>query len=211
MNIQNLEIEADNIKNDFLLSDDVKELRINILNLMYYYYQSENEYNVLFNDFSSLAPEFVNLSNGIYQIEDSIRLNKVSIKGYILESEFVSNLNMANIKEFTLEELKGYISNYSNGADTNLSDISLGIKLYEMLESLERIKNGEIEFLTNGLESIMNKNMKDLDLSEREVLNNAYNQLINEVNDMFSRNVLDNNSRGYLINIINTVFSYHMN
>ena len=211
MNIQDLEIEANNIKNDFLLSSDVKEIRINILNLMYYYYQSESEYNALYNNFLSLAPELVNLSSGMYQLEESIKLNKISIKGYILESEFVLDLNRVNITEFSLEELKEYVIQYSSSMNKRLDDISLGIKLYEMLENLDDIKNGEIKYLINGLEEIFNQKLSDLDLLERPLLNNLYNQLISETNVMFNKQVLDNKIRGYLVSIINFVFGFYMN
>lgn len=82
------------------------ELVENINTLYNLYVENENNFTNILNIFYNNVYDLVNLSNGKYQIENTIKLNKVSIKGYILESDFVKHLNNINIKEFKLNELK---------------------------------------------------------------------------------------------------------
>ena len=66
--------------------------------------------NKMFN-FITNANQLVELSKDDYQIEKTIKLNKISLKSYILDSPCCSSLQENNITNYSAEELKKILLN----------------------------------------------------------------------------------------------------
>ena len=64
--------------------------------------------NKIFN-FITKANELVELSEDDYQIEKTLMLNKISLKGYVLDSDLCNKLSENNINDYSINELKNYI------------------------------------------------------------------------------------------------------
>ena len=64
--------------------------------------------NKMFN-FITNANQLVELSENDYQIEKTIKLNKISLKSYILDSPCCSSLQENNITNYSIEELKNFL------------------------------------------------------------------------------------------------------
>ena len=62
-------------------------------------------------NFITNASELVELSEDDYQIEKTIKLNKISLKSYILDSPCCSSLQENNITNYSAEELKKILLN----------------------------------------------------------------------------------------------------
>lgn len=63
-------------------------------------------------EYITKATELVELSEDMYQIERTIKLNKISLKGYILDSPCCKALEENNISNYSIEELKQYLLKY---------------------------------------------------------------------------------------------------
>ena len=61
--------------------------------------------NKIFN-FINKANKLVELSEYDYQIERTLKLNKISLKSYVLDSPCCISLNDNNITDYTIDELK---------------------------------------------------------------------------------------------------------
>lgn len=61
--------------------------------------------------FVTKAYELVDLSEDLYQLEHTIKLNQISLKDYILNSEICNFLKNNNINNYSIEDLKGFIQN----------------------------------------------------------------------------------------------------
>ena len=72
----------------------------------------EIKYNDLIIEFITKAYELVELSNEVYQVEKTIKLNKISLKDFILNSDICNILKNNNIKDYTISELKKYFAEY---------------------------------------------------------------------------------------------------
>lgn len=57
-------------------------------------------------DFITKANELVELSEDDYQIEKTLMLNKISLKGYVLDSDLCNQLSKNNINNYSINELK---------------------------------------------------------------------------------------------------------
>ena len=84
----------------------------------------------LINDFLTKAHELVTLSNDFYQIEKTIRLNKISLKDYLLNSEICKYLEETNNVFYTLNDLKRYITTYEKVNNMELTSYTMAINLY---------------------------------------------------------------------------------
>lgn len=69
--------------------------------------------NKMFN-FITKATELIELSYDEFQIERTLKLNKISLKSFILESPCCLSLSMNNIINYSLQELKNYFVQYQN-------------------------------------------------------------------------------------------------
>lgn len=62
--------------------------------------------------FITQASELVKLSDDDYQIERTLKLNKISLKGYVLDSECCVQLNDNNVTDYSIEDLKKFLEEY---------------------------------------------------------------------------------------------------
>ena len=113
--------------------------------------------------FITQASELVELSDDDYQIERTIKLNKISLKGYILDSTCCTALEENNISNYSIEELKQYLMKYEQTSNDDSSAYYLAISLYELLEIIEKLVDNKIELEMNKLSELV--------LSIREIEN----------------------------------------
>ena len=104
-----------------------------------------NEISNKFLSFITKANELVELSNDDYQIERSFKLNKISLKGFVLESPCCKSLKSNNIANYSIDELKDYLSKYENTYNEDCSKYFLAIMLYELLEDIESLIDSKID------------------------------------------------------------------
>ena len=81
--------------------DSEKNVVVDILELFTEKQKYDKKFNNTMFNFLTRAPELVDLSDDIYQIEHSIILNKISLKDYILSSELCKMLKENNISNET--------------------------------------------------------------------------------------------------------------
>ena len=99
--------------------------------------------NKLFH-FITKATELVESSEDMYQIEKTIKLNKISLKGYILDSPCCSFLKENNVLDYTIEELKDYLTKYETSSNEDCSSYHVAILLYELLEEIEKLVDNKV-------------------------------------------------------------------
>ena len=95
--------------------------------------------------FITKANELVELSEDMYQIERTIKLNKISLKGYLLDSPCCTFLKENNIKDYTIEDLKNYLVKYEQLNNENCSKYYLAVSLFELLEDIENLVEDKID------------------------------------------------------------------
>src|SRR5574344_1577167 len=71
--------------------------------------------------FITKANELVELSEDDYQIKKTLMLNKISLKGYVLDSDLCNQLSENNINDYSINELKNFIIQSENAVDTDYS------------------------------------------------------------------------------------------
>ena len=106
--------------------------------------------NKIFN-FITKANELVELSDDDYQIEKTLKLNKISLKGYVLDSDLCNQLNENNMNDYSIDELKKYFNQYESSSNTDYSNYLLALSLYELIEDIEGQVDSKIELEINEI------------------------------------------------------------
>lgn len=162
----------------------------------------------LINDFLTKAHELVTLSNDFYQIEKTIRLNKISLKDYLLNSEICKYLEETNNIFYTLNDLKRYITTYEKVNNMELTSYTMAINLYEELEKIEKLEDRKIEYeLENLIPFIKDlENLKSL-TSDYQTL---YNSCLNNLKIAYlDKGLISQSNYQYLRYILADIFNYY--
>lgn len=160
--------------------------------------------------FITKANELVELSENMYQIEKTIKLNKISLKGYILDSPCCSFLKENNISDYTINELKNYLVRYEKSSNEDCTSYYLALSLYELLEEIEKAVDNRISLEIDKVSELANtiRKIKYIDSNEYE---NLYNEIKNELNSKYLiQNLIDDKSYGICIQILNDIFNFYI-
>lgn len=164
--------------------------------------------NKIFN-FITKANELVELSEDDYQIEKTLMLNKISLKGYVLDSDLCNELSENNINDYSINELKNYIIQYEKSFDTNYSQYLLALSLYEIIEDIENQVDSKIELEINELSNII-QSISDVKNTDKTNYENLYYNFKSQLDDCFKENKLDEKSYGICIQILNDIFNFYI-
>lgn len=164
--------------------------------------------NKLFN-FITKANELVELSEDDYQIEKTLKLNKISLKGFILDSSCCINLNMNNIINYSIQELKAYLMQYENKYNEDYSKYYLAVSLYELIEEIENLIDSKISLEIENLSRIIPdiKSIKEIDKAKYE---EVYFNSKNYINEYFKNLKLDEKTYDICIQSLNNIFNFYI-
>lgn len=168
----------------------------------------DKKYNDLMYSFITGAYELVELSNDLYQLESTIRLNKISLKDYILNSEVCKFLKMSNINNFSIDDLKKYMAKYESQED--IKSYHLALELYEKLEQIEYVENTKIDYEINEMSSIL-ENINSIKKIDKSKYQDLYNDLLHQIKIKYlNNNLIDDKINNYVVQILNDIFNYYL-
>ena len=164
--------------------------------------------NKIFN-FITKANELVELSEDDYQIEKTLMLNKISLKGYVLDSDLCNQLAENNINDYSIDELKNYLDQYEKSFNTDCSKYLLALSLYEIIEDIEKQVDSKIYLEISELSNIAS-NIKDVKNVGKNEYENLYYKLKTQIDSYFKNNRLDEKSYNACIQILNDIFNFYI-
>lgn len=159
--------------------------------------------------FITKANELVELSEDDYQIEKTLMLNKISLKGYVLDSDLCNQLSENNINDYSINELKNYIIQYEKSFNTDYSQYLLALSLYELIEDVEKQVDSKIELEISELSNII-QSISDIKNTDKTNYENLYYNFKSQLDDCFKVNKLDEKSYGICIQILNDIFNFYI-
>ena len=164
--------------------------------------------NKFFN-FITKAKELVELSEDDYQIEKTLKLNKISLKAFILDSSCCVALNDNNITNYSIKDLNGYLMQYEQSTNEDYSKYYLAVSLYENVEDIEKLVDKKISLETKELSQIVSdiNNIKGADKNKYETL---YFDIKNRLDEFLKNNRLDEKSYDICIQILNDIFNFYI-
>jgi hypothetical protein len=167
-------------------------------------YQINETINNTYQEFISKANELVYLSNNMYQIENTIKLNKISLKDYILNSPCCKMLKEKNISNYSISKLKEELTNYELISNEDCTLYHLAILLYELLNKISNLIDTKIDLEIEEISKITPL------INEINTINkNMYKNLYNEISTYLNNNYA--NKWNFYKEILNDIFNYYIN
>ena len=190
--------------------DNIKNIKDEILEIFTEKQNYDEKYNSLMFDFLTKAYELVKLSEDLYQVENTIKLNQISLKDYILNSEICNFLKKNNFNNYSIEDLKEYMQKCENQNISNIASYKLALELYEKLEEIKNIENLKIDYEISQMGNLLDNinNVKNIDKDKYQEL---YKDLLQQVKVKYlDNNLIDNKLNEYLVQILNDIFNYYL-
>ena len=230
MNIEQIQEEIQIISANSNLTKEEKISRIKVYQTFIESSIQETKYNEQMLQFIEGAIELGNVSNQSYQIEDSLDVNKVSLKGNILESDLVKDLNKKGIENFTLSDLRIlYSPSYEQENGVNLTETNLAMNLYGQIENIEQIEQMQMEIISRNLGDLLGKDIISktnesgiiqsdgkavIQLTDKsnEQLQSNYKKAIVKIDQLYANEgVLDLKTKQVTTQMLSQLFTYYMN
>lgn len=164
--------------------------------------------NKIFN-FITRANELVELSEDDYQIEKTFKLNKISLKGFILDSSCCISLNDNNITNYSIQELKNYLMQYEKKFSEDCSKYYLAISLYELIEDIERLVDSKINLEIKGLTEVV-PNINNIKIVDKTKYEEIYLISKKQLDEHFRNSRLDEKAYNICIQILNDIFNFYI-
>lgn len=161
-------------------------------------------------NFITKANELVELSDDDYQIEKTLMLNKISLKGYILDSDCCVQLHDNSINNYSIDELRNYLIQYEKYFNNNYLKYLLALSLYELIEDIEKQIDSKIDLEISALSHIVS-NIKDIKNANKDEYESLYYSLKNQLDNYLKNNKLDEKSYSVCIQILNDIFNFYVN
>lgn len=158
--------------------------------------------------FITKASELVELSEDMYQIERTIKLNKISLKGYLLDSPCCNFLKENNIEDYTIEDLKNYLNKYEQLNNEDCSQYYLAVSLFELLEDIENLVEDKIDLEISKIFELTPL-INDIDKIDSNDYERLYNNIKNDINNKYlKRNLIDDKSFDSCMRFVNDIFNF---
>ncbi len=155
------------------------------------------------------ASELVELSDDDYQIERTLKLNKISLKGYVLDSECCVQLNDNNVTDYSIEDLKKFLEEYEKLFNVDYSKYFLALSLYENIEEIENLIDSKISLELIELNNLI-PNIDDIKVIDKSNLERLYYQQKNTIDNFYHSSKIEEKSYNICIQFLNDIFNYYI-
>lgn len=160
-------------------------------------------------DFTTGCYTLKETSAGKYQVQKTTPLNKIYLQGYILDSKLCRQFKANNITNYSLTNLRDYITKNYNNLDTDYTSYYQAMSLYEKANNLEELIDDKIE-LEIDLLSNYEKNIEKLKYQElkKEQLVAFYKEIKEKLVKKLTNNIMASQTKNSILIILNDVFEF---
>lgn len=188
----------------------IENIGIEILEIFAEKQKYDEKYNNLMFSFVTKAYELVDLSENLYQLEHTIKLNQISLKDYILNSEICSFLKNNDINNYSIEDLRGFMQKYENQNISDIASYKLALELYEKLDEIKNIENTKINYEINRMSNIL-EDINNIESIDKDKYQDLYNHLLERIKEKYlDNNLIDDKINDYVIQMLNDIFNYYL-
>ena len=160
-------------------------------------------------DFTTGCYTLKETSAGKYQVQKTTPLNKIYLQGYILDSKLCRQFKANNITNYSLTNLRDYITKNYNNLDTDYTSYYQAMSLYEKANNLEELIDDKIE-LEIDLLSNYEKDIEKLKYQElkKEQLVAFYKEIKEKLVKKLTNNIMAIQTKNSILIILNDVFEF---
>lgn len=168
-----------------------------------------NDINNEMFDFITKANELVESSEDDYQIEKTLLINKISLKGYVLDSDCCIELAENKINNYSIDELKNYLIQYEKSFNVDNSRYLLALSLYEQIENIEDLVDNKINLEIEYLSKVIS-DVNDIKNASKKEYEKIYYDIKIQLENYFKDNKLSKEAHNICIQILNDIFDFYI-
>lgn len=190
--------------------NNIENIGVEILEIFTEKQNYDEKYNNLMFSFVTKAYELVDLSQDLYQLEHTIKLNQISLKDYILNSEICSFLKNNDINNYSIEDLREFMKKYEIQNISDITSYKLALELYEKLDEIKSIENAKIDYEINRMSNIL-EDISNVENIDKDKYQDLYNHLLERIKEKYlDNNLIDDKINDYVIQMLNDIFNYYL-
>lgn len=151
---------------------------------------------------------FEKTSNHKYEIQKNIKLNKIYLQGYVLDSPVCKYLKEKYKHNYSINELHEFINLYEKESGSDFVSYHDALNLFEDANELEELVDNKIEYEINVVKGFTNKilSIDSIEKSKYQVLFDDIENTI--INYYFKSSLINGDCLKLIIMIVNDIFNY---
>lgn len=207
MDINELYYAIQEVNSNPSLDEERRTTRLTIYQALLYYMNDKNKLNGMITEILDDGHKLEKLSDYTFFLNEDLEKTRILVKGYILESRFISELKNKGVTKFSFEDVEKYLKQYISASGDTIDDVSVAVAMYPKLltykTSYIEVYDKVAKYLGEIFGEEMLKNSGDVRLK--------YERILERVERMVGRDLFDERTREWLEGLINELFSYYVN
>ena len=207
MNVEEIYYMIQSLNRDVNLNEEKKNIRLAVYQALLYFVDGKNKLNSLMKDIIGYGQELEKKSNYEFFLNQDLEKTRIMLKGYILHSRFISELDKKGIKNYTFRDIQKYLQQYIKATGDTIDDVTLAVNLYTLVRDYKSKMDNIYDKVKNTLSEVFGEEMltNSGDISFKS-------QCIKErIERMNGRELFDERSNELLNALLNELFSYYLN
>lgn len=207
MNVEEIYYMIQSLNRDVNLNEEKKNIRLAVYQALLYFVDGKNKLNSLMKDIIGYGQELEKKSNYEFFLNQDLEKTRVMLKGYILHSRFISELDKKGIKNYTFRDIQKYLQQYIIATGDTIDDVALAVNLYTLVKDYKSKMNNIYDKVKNTLSEVFGEEM----LTNSGDIRFKYQCIKERIERMNGRELFDERSNELLNALLNELFSYYLN
>lgn len=207
MNVEEIYYMIQSLNRDVNLNEEKKNIRLALYQALLYFVDGKNKLNSLMKDIIGYGQELEKKSNYEFFLNQDLEKTRVMLKGYILHSRFISELDKKGIKNYTFRDIQKYLQQYIIATGDTIDDVALAVNLYTLVKDYKSKMNNIYDKVKNTLSEVFGEEM----LTNSGDIRFKYQCIKERIERMNGRELFDERSNELLNALLNELFSYYLN
>ena len=207
MNVEEIYYMIQSLNSDVNLNDEKKNIRLAVYQALLYFVDGKNKLNSLMKDIIGYGQELEKKSNYEFFLNQDLEKTRIMLKGYILHSRFISELDKKGIKNYTFRDIQKYLQQYIKATGDTIDDVTLAVNLYTLVRDYKSKMDNIYDKVKNTLSEVFGEEM----LTNSGDISFKYQCIKERIERMNGRELFDERSNELLNALLNELFSYYLN
>lgn len=207
MNVEEIYYMIQSLNSDVNLNEEKKNIRLAVYQALLYFVDGKNKLNSLMKDIIGYGQELEKKSNYEFFLNQDLEKTRIMLKGYILHSRFISELDKKGIKNYTFRDIQKYLQQYIKATGDTIDDVALAVNLYTLVRDYKSKMDNIYDKVKNTLSEVFGEEM----LTNSGDISFKYQCIKERIERMNGRELFDERSNELLNALLNELFSYYLN
>ena len=207
MNVEEIYYMIQSLNRDVNLNEEKKNIRLAVYQALLYFVDGKNKLNSLMKYIIGYGQELEKKSNYEFFLNQDLEKTRIMLKGYILHSRFISELDKKGIKNYTFRDIQKYLQQYIKATGDTIDDVALAVNLYTLVRDYKSKMDNIYDKVKNTLSEVFGEEM----LTNSGDISFKYQCIKERIERMNGRELFDERSNELLNALLNELFSYYLN